>query len=195
MTKIGKFIISNEIKEEMKNLVNKTSKDNIERGFNLCETPGKKDIQIASKCIGNFCSLELSESKCKPGDKEFGSFHTHPSSDVNFMSSSDIYSSHLNKEKVSCIGTSKDINCFIPIKSKGCNKSTSYELRKKQISRGMKLEEELEIKHKDQLYPFRMDYEKVHNTLKNTSEMKINDKKDHTESKEYLNKCFKKIEI
>jgi len=136
MIKVDKYNIQPEIVQQMNEYIKKSNKDGNERGFKLCKTLVNDDISTGSRCVGNYCSTDITKSKCDKGKINIGSFHTHPLSKVSkndntkfdIMSNQDILLSYRNKEEITCIGHSKGIKCYIPKEIEGCDGVTAYGL-------------------------------------------------------------------
>ncbi len=134
--KIFKYNILDKTIDQMKLYIERSNKDGNERGFKLCKTVGKNDISIESKCVGNYCSTDITKSKCDKEKVNVGSFHTHPLSKVSksddnkfdTMSIQDIFLSYRNEEEITCIGHSIGIKCYTPKKIRGCDGVTAYGL-------------------------------------------------------------------
>jgi len=101
------FVLTDTAISDMAKSANQTRKDNRERGFHYCIDPGQKVkgvstkfnvLETAPRCIGNECSVTLSDDKeCPPvqiswdfGEEvaqwlspgqDYGSHHTHPTGD------------------------------------------------------------------------------------------------------------------
>jgi len=83
---------------EMKELTEKSDKENVEYGFMMCESTNK--LFPGRTCKGDECELDIKD--CSIG-KKFGNFHTHPSS-IAEPSVSDVAFATLRSHKVICIG-------------------------------------------------------------------------------------------
>ncbi len=127
MIKIDKYSISDNLIEQMNIYRKKTNKDGIERGFSLCQIPGKRNITAGSKCIGDTCNVDILKSECSKGKIRIGDFHTHPSGNSD-MSATDIHSSKFRMDDINCVSGSENIKCYTPKKVKGCTESKARKL-------------------------------------------------------------------
>lgn len=107
---IDKF--DKETLEKMKSTLKET-KDN-EMAFVLCKRSDGKISYGQPTCVGSYCEVDSSESKCKSGDEDVGSFHTHI--DNTKASIEDLISTY--NQDVMCIGSkslipfSKNVECY-----------------------------------------------------------------------------------
>ena len=99
--------------EKMKYTLKET-KDN-EMAFVLCKRRSDGKITHGQPtCVGSYCEVDSSESKCKSGDEDIGSFHTHI--DNTKASIEDLISTY--DQDIICVGSkslipfSKSIECY-----------------------------------------------------------------------------------
>lgn len=80
-----------------------------ELAFSLCKRRNDRKITHGQPtCIGNYCEVDSSESKCKSGDKDVGSFHTHI--DNTSVSIEDLINTY--DQEVMCVGSKSLIPFF-----------------------------------------------------------------------------------
>lgn len=90
-------------KPRMFELLEKTSRDDIERGFRVCLDESKKPIML-DICEGEKCGVVL--SACKDGLSGFAGFHTHPRDGSWVPSPGDIVNGYGAGDIIECIGAS-----------------------------------------------------------------------------------------
>lgn len=113
---IDKF--DKETLEKMKSTLKET-KDN-EMAFVLCKGSDGRISYGRPTCVGSWCEVNSSESKCKSGDEDIGSFHTHI--DNSGPSVRDLISTF--DQDIMCVGRKslipfhKHIECYAAIDKK-----------------------------------------------------------------------------
>lgn len=110
----------NKFSHQFKKMVKDTDKDFKERLVNFCSKDG--NIRLSNICIGTNCEIpeeKIRQSKCKPGEKIIGDFHTHPPQYTEptgpaGLTGSDILYAIGNNIQVSCLGLGgkKTVTCY-----------------------------------------------------------------------------------
>jgi hypothetical protein len=97
-------------------LVQQTQLDGKEHGCNICTNEQSGEVEIGSVCHGTDCQVDLKKSTCLFGDI-VGTFHTHPAlkdpreNEIKppwLFSPNDLRLSFAEKEKVACLGYTKN---------------------------------------------------------------------------------------
>lgn len=104
---MDKSEFNKETLKKMKSTLRET-KDK-EMAFVFCKRRIDKKITYGQPtCVGSYCEVDSSESKCKPGDEDIGSFHTHID-DIK-ASIEDLISTY--GQEVMCVGSKSLIPFF-----------------------------------------------------------------------------------
>lgn len=108
MIKLNSYILSDDIKDEMRNKLNKTRQDKVELGFTLCAN-SDNIIRSRGNPTGTSNKIEIDPRACKGDEKFLGGYHTHPKSD-SYPSAEDLI--HCGIHKITCTGGIDDkIRC------------------------------------------------------------------------------------
>jgi len=106
-TKINSYIIPDNTKNEMINVIGMSIRSKLEHGFNLC-LDKDNNIRPGKLCKGKKCSMEIAEFECKEDEKTVGTFHTHEiSPDPSIR---DLAIGYLGG--MTCIGNYQGIKCY-----------------------------------------------------------------------------------
>lgn len=107
VTKINSYILPDNTKNEMINVIGMSIRSKVEHGFNLC-LDNDNNIKSGKLCKGGRCYMETAEFECKEDEKPIGTFHTHQAS--SDPSVRDLAVGYFGK--MTCIGSYQDIKCY-----------------------------------------------------------------------------------
>lgn len=108
----------------MFSMIDKTIKDNNERGFRVCWNSKTDKPEILEECTGTECGVkmpscpgtsviihpeDMPEYEAKKHLKGFASFHTHPKGGSWIPSPGDVAGAFGARDIVDCIGVSRDL--------------------------------------------------------------------------------------
>lgn len=110
-TKLGQFILPNDVIARMRNKLIDTDRSNVEHGFDLCRKSGSNVLIDRGHCIGHECGINIKRI-CDPDEILEGDYHTHPvyGADPSFQ---DMITSY--GLGIGCIGSveDNDIKCYV----------------------------------------------------------------------------------
>jgi proteasome lid subunit RPN8/RPN11 len=110
MVKLNSYILSDDVKDEMRNKLDKTRQDRIELGFTLCAN-SNNIIRSRGNPTGTSNKIEIDPRACRGDEKFLGGYHTHPKSD-SYPSAEDLI--HCGIHKIICTGGMDDkIRCNV----------------------------------------------------------------------------------
>lgn len=110
MVRLNSYILSDDVKDEMKHKLDKTRQDRIELGFTLC-TNSNNVIVSRGDHIGNSDKIEINPRACNEDEKFLGGYHTHAKSD-SYPGAEDLI--HCGIHKIICTGGMDDkIRCNV----------------------------------------------------------------------------------
>jgi len=110
MIKLNSYILPDNIKDEMKNKLDKTRQDKVELGFTLCAN-SDNIIRSRGSPTGTSNKIEIDPRACKRDEKFLGGYHTHAKSD-SYPGAEDLI--HCGINKITCTGGMDDkIRCNI----------------------------------------------------------------------------------
>ena len=81
-TKLNSYILTEELKKKMRDILHKSQQVKIEIGFTLCSKPDNI-IRSREDRIGDSREIEISPRVCEKDEKFLGGYHTHPKVDSN----------------------------------------------------------------------------------------------------------------
>lgn len=109
--KLNGFKLRDDTISVMKDLLQDTKQNKLERGFDLCSNIITKELSARNICTGSRCEIRP-KSKCKYGEGMEGGFHTHP----DLTSKPSLADLVMGLQfGIECVGGVKDnsIKCFV----------------------------------------------------------------------------------
>lgn len=112
--KLNSFILKGDTINLMKDLLQRTKQDRLERGFDLCLNIVTKELIHRNVCTGSICEIKI-KGECDFGKLEIleGGYHTHSSPLSSRPSLHDLVIGL--QYGIECIGAARDdsIKCYI----------------------------------------------------------------------------------
>ncbi len=109
ITKLNSYILTDEVKNAMKDKLYETQQTKKEMGFTICSKPNNI-IKARGDLIGDSHKIEIDPGACSKDEKFLGGYHTHPEKDSQ-ASAEDLH--YCGKFKIICTGgqTDNKIRC------------------------------------------------------------------------------------
>lgn len=109
--KLNSYILKDRTINSMKEMIQKTRDDKLERQFDLCLCKKTGTLFHMNECVGDICSV-MSRKICVGGEFK-GSYHTHPKPFSEKPSTGDLL--NILNEGMGCVGSAETnkIKCLI----------------------------------------------------------------------------------